>query len=357
MPNRPTLKTIAQIAGLSHVAVSKALRDAPDISGATKERVKKIAEELGYTPNLAARNLYLQRTGAIGMMVPAMGDNTAYDLIFNEVSMAAAEQGYCVMLGSSHRNVELEVRHCRMMVGNQVGALIAAPCTSNVSHIKAACGPTPVIFIGGRVEPEEDYALLCDYHHSGELAVEHLTGLGHRDIALLTYGPENHAVTQKEEGFTLAMERRGLAPPRRPHGPRGRRHPRRSGRGGAAAGGRAAPHRPLVRQRLHGHRGHQDAEVPRPVHPRPGVGDGPRRPVRRPLAQHGADHHPHPHGGDRAGGGESGHRPHRAPQAVPAPAGVPLHSGGPKQHRAGPRRRVSRSGPAKRGCHHWRDSV
>ncbi len=212
MPNRPTLKTIAQIAGLSHVAVSKALRDAPDISGATKERVKKIAEELGYTPNLAARNLYLQRTGAIGMMVPAMGDNTAYDLIFNEVSMAAAEQGYCVMLGSSHRNVELEVRHCRMMVGNQVGALIAAPCTSNVSHIKAACGPTPVIFIGGRVEPEEDYALLCDYHHSGELAVEHLTGLGHRDIALLTYGPENRAVTQKEEGFTLAMERRGLAP-------------------------------------------------------------------------------------------------------------------------------------------------
>ena len=212
MSNRPTLKTIAQIAGLSHVAVSKALRDAPDISAATKERVKKIADELGYTPNLAARNLYLQRTGAIGMMVPAMGDNTAYDLIFNRVSMAAAEQGYCVMLGSSHRSVDLEVRHFRMMVGNQVGALIIAPCTSDVSHIKAACGPTPVIFIGGKVEPDEDYAMLCDYHHSGELAVEHLTGLGHRDIALLTYGPENRTVTQKEEGFSLAMERRGLAP-------------------------------------------------------------------------------------------------------------------------------------------------
>ena len=212
MPNRPTLKTIAQIAGLSHVAVSKALRDAPDISAATKERVKKIAEELGYTPNLAARNLYLRRTGAIGMMVPSMGDNAAYDLIFNEISMAAAELGYCVMLGSSHRNVELETRHCRMMVGNQVGALIMAPCTSDVSHIKTACGPTPVIFIGGKVGPEENYALLCDYHHSGELAVGHLTALGHRDIALLTYGPESRSVTQKEEGFSLAMERRGLTP-------------------------------------------------------------------------------------------------------------------------------------------------
>ena len=212
MPNRPTLKTIGQIAGLSHVAVSKALRDAPDISAATKERVKKIAEEVGYTPNLAARNLYLQRTSAIGMVVPAMGENTAYGLIFNEISAAAAELGYCVMLGSSHRSVELEVRHCRMMVGNQVGAVVVAPCTSDISHIKAACGPTPAIFIGGKVGPEEEYALLCDYHHSGELAVEHLAGLGHRDIALLTYDPENRTVTQKEEGFSRAMERRGLIP-------------------------------------------------------------------------------------------------------------------------------------------------
>ena len=71
------------------VAVSKALRDAPDISAATKERVKKIAEEIGYTPNLAARNLYLQRTSTIGMVVPAMGENTAYDLIFNRCSTAS----------------------------------------------------------------------------------------------------------------------------------------------------------------------------------------------------------------------------------------------------------------------------
>lgn len=212
MPDRPTLKSIAQIAGLSHVAVSKALRDAPDISAATKERVRKIADELGYTPNVAARNLYLRRTSTIGMIVPAMGDNTAYDLIFNEVSAAAAARDFCVMLGSSHRSLQLEARHCAMMVGNQVGALIVASCTSDVSHIKAACGPTPVIFVGGKTALEEEYALLCDYRHSGTLAVNHLTGLGHRDIALLTYEPENRTILQKEEGFSAAMESRGLTP-------------------------------------------------------------------------------------------------------------------------------------------------
>ncbi len=212
MEKRPTLKTIGQLAGLSHVAVSKALRDAPDISEATKARVKKIAEELGYTPNLTARNLYLQRSGTIGMIVPAMGDSTAYDLIFNEVSAAAAARDFCVMLGSSHRSLQLEERHCRMMVGNQVGALIVASCTSDVSHIKAACGSTPVIFIGGKTDPGESRALLCDYRRSGELAAEHLTGLGPRDIVLLTYEPENLTILQKEEGFVQAMEGRGLVP-------------------------------------------------------------------------------------------------------------------------------------------------
>lgn len=198
--------------GLSRVAVSKALRDAPDISDATKERVKKLAAELGYTPNVIARNLYLQRTSTIGMVVPEMGSDTAYDLIFNEISAAAAALDYCVMLGSSHRSVQLEERHCRMMIGNQVGALIMASCTSDVSHIKAVCGSTPVIFIGGKTDPEEKYVLLCDYTHSGTLAVEHLTGLGHRDIVLLTYEPENRAILQKETGFSAAMEARGLTP-------------------------------------------------------------------------------------------------------------------------------------------------
>lgn len=212
MPNRPTLKTIAQLTGLSQVAVSKALRDAPDISDATKERVKNIAAELGYTPNVAARNLYLQRTSTIGMVVPEMGSDTAYDIIFNEISAAAAALDYCVMLGSSHRSIELEERHCRMMVGNQVGAVIMASSTSEVGHIKAACGSTPVIFIGGKTDPEEQYVLLCDYTHSGVLAVEHLTSLGHRDIVLLTYEPENRTILQKEAGFSAAMEAKGLAP-------------------------------------------------------------------------------------------------------------------------------------------------
>lgn len=213
MDKKPTIKTIAKLAGVSHVAVSKALRDAPDISILTKERIIQIAKDVGYTPNAAARSLSASRSCTIGMIVPSMGENTAYNAIFNEISINAAEQGYCVMLGSCHRDIELEKKHCKMMVENRVGALIVASCTSDVSHIKELCsGIVPVLFIGGKTSPLEDYALLCDYKYSATLAVEHLYSLGHRDIAFFSYGPDNLTIAQKEEGFAEEMQKLGLPP-------------------------------------------------------------------------------------------------------------------------------------------------
>lgn len=68
MEKKPTIKTIAKIAGVSHVTVSKALRDAPDISSQTKARIVQIATDIGYTPNAAARNLSTNNSGTIGMI-------------------------------------------------------------------------------------------------------------------------------------------------------------------------------------------------------------------------------------------------------------------------------------------------
>lgn len=211
MEQRPTIKTIAKLAGVSHVAVSRALRGCSDISSETVERILKIAHDVGYTPNAAARSLSSKRASTVGMIVPTLAENTAYSVIFNQVSMAAAEHGYSVMLGSSHRSLELERRHCRMMCENRVGVLIVASSSSDVSHIKDACnGLFPVIFIGGKTAPEENCSLRLDYKHSATLVVEYLYGLGHRDIALFTYEPENNTIRQKKEGFAYKMAEYGL---------------------------------------------------------------------------------------------------------------------------------------------------
>ena len=65
-----TLKEIAASLDLSVMAVSKALRDAPDISAGTKARVQAEARRRHYIPNRAAQNLRLRRSGLIGIVVP-----------------------------------------------------------------------------------------------------------------------------------------------------------------------------------------------------------------------------------------------------------------------------------------------
>ncbi len=210
---KPTIKTIAKLAGVSHVTVSRALRGYPDISAATTEKIRTIAQEIGYTPNAFARSLSTKRASSIGMIVPSMGADTIYNEVFQSVSRAAAEQGLSVLLGSCDRSIELEASFSRLMCENRVGAIIVASVSSDVSHIKRICeGLVPIIFTGGKTIDEEENCIAADYRHSGRIAVEHLYELGHRDIAFFVYHPDNQTIAQKTEGYKEAMEAHGLIP-------------------------------------------------------------------------------------------------------------------------------------------------
>jgi len=213
MNKKPTIKTIAEIAGVSHVTVSRALRGYPDISKATTNKIKQIAEEIGYTPNAFARSLSSKQSHTLGMIVPALGHDTAYNDVFNAISASAAAKGLSVLLGSCGRDVELEKSFCRNMCENRVGALIIAPISSEVAHIKEICKDTvPVIFLGGKIGIEEENCITIDYRHSAHVAVEHFYELGHKEIALFLYHPINRTITQKQEGYEEAMRKHGLIP-------------------------------------------------------------------------------------------------------------------------------------------------
>lgn len=210
---RPTIKDIAQLAGVSHVTVSQALRDFPSISDATKANIRRIADEIGYSPNLAARNLALKTPNTIGMIIPSLGTETAYNEIINHLSELAAKEQFCLLLGSCNRSLEMEAYYCKMMCENMVGALIVSSCSSDISHIKNICdNRVPVIYIGGKTGTSEDHYIFPDYYQSGQLAVTYLVELGHRDIALFLYHPDNDTIQAKLRGYTDAMKNHSLHP-------------------------------------------------------------------------------------------------------------------------------------------------
>ncbi|MBN1481387.1 LacI family transcriptional regulator [candidate division KSB1 bacterium] len=68
--NKVTLRDIANIMGMTPATISKALRDGNDISEETRQKVKKVAEEMGYRPNILARSLVQRRSFMLGVVVP-----------------------------------------------------------------------------------------------------------------------------------------------------------------------------------------------------------------------------------------------------------------------------------------------
>src|ERR1700722_6050020 len=124
MPVR--MKDIAQELGISIGTVSKVLRDHPDISEETRERVRTRMRELNYRPNLAARALVTGRTFSIGLIVPDLG------LFFGEVagglSRLLRKNSYSLMISSSNEGVEVENRAPAHLLARRVDALILASC-------------------------------------------------------------------------------------------------------------------------------------------------------------------------------------------------------------------------------------
>ncbi len=94
-----TLLDVARAAGVSKSTVSDALQGSGRVAAATRDRVRAVAEELGYRPNSAARRLRRSSTGAIGLHLPRTATRLDYymNLAFGAVERAQ-EEGFDVML-------------------------------------------------------------------------------------------------------------------------------------------------------------------------------------------------------------------------------------------------------------------
>ena len=88
---------IAARVGVSVMTVSKALRDRPDVSAATRARIKKVAQEMGYVPDSAALGLRLGTTKLFGLVIPAT-TNSIFARIVLAIEELAQEHGYDVLL-------------------------------------------------------------------------------------------------------------------------------------------------------------------------------------------------------------------------------------------------------------------
>lgn len=122
-PRQITLNDIAAKLNVSAVTISKALRGHPDISEETTKLVKKVANELGYSPNFMARNLSSRKSNTIGVVIPKIAHHF-FSSIIEHIYDYAFQHNYEIILTVSQENAERERKHIQTLLSMRVDGII-----------------------------------------------------------------------------------------------------------------------------------------------------------------------------------------------------------------------------------------
>jgi DNA-binding LacI/PurR family transcriptional regulator len=204
-----SIKDIALAANVSYSTVSRALNDSPRVKPETKEQIRRIATQMGYTPSAVARSLVTRRTHAIGVVV-----TTITDLFFAEVIHAIEETAlshrYSVILTNSGGKLDREMAAIQAMHEQRVDGiiLVSACCSQDLS-----VGPQfdiPIVIINNAHKEHVGYSIETDNLTAGREAAQHLMDLGHRRIAHIA-GPEREwDAVERQTGYEQALRACGL---------------------------------------------------------------------------------------------------------------------------------------------------
>lgn len=211
MSQRPSIKDIARIAGVSPSTVSRALADSPRVSLATRERIKAIARRLDYTPSLAARSLVMGSSPIIGVIAPTLSDPYIAS-VMKGLEEASHEAGYQRLVASTQGDGEREIAMVRLLLGHNVAGLVILSSRANGEYRKLISQiDVPVVFVNSLHAGDHIYNVATDNEYGGWLATSYLLGLGHQRIAYLAGPRRGRSHTARAAGYRRALETAGLS--------------------------------------------------------------------------------------------------------------------------------------------------
>jgi LacI family transcriptional regulator len=181
---RVTIKDVAAATGLSPAAVSYALRGV-QTSPETQERVRKAADELGYTGNAVARALARGSTGLVGMLSGSLEDLSEQRFI-EALGRELGRRDLHMVVVDARGEPERERMLARQLADQLVDGLIVSPLDPSAAAWGDIGDMLPIVTVGDALTGPTVGEVLFDNRAGVSLVLEHLHGLGHRRIAVLT---------------------------------------------------------------------------------------------------------------------------------------------------------------------------
>jgi DNA-binding LacI/PurR family transcriptional regulator len=176
-----SLKQLADHLGLSPATVSVVINRSPvaeTISPSTKSLILAAARKFNYRPNFFARSLRMQRSLTIGVLVPEVSDGYA-TTVLSGIEDDLLRAGYFYFVASHHHRTDLIEEYPRLFLDRAVDGIIAVD-TPWRHRLRV-----PVVTVSGHDCAPGNTNVVLDHELAADLALKHLAGLGHRDIAFI----------------------------------------------------------------------------------------------------------------------------------------------------------------------------
>lgn len=208
----PTIHDIARELKISASTVSRALNDNPRISLKTREKIKAIANSLGYRPNTLASNLRNKKSNTIGIVVPLINRHF-FSSVISGVEDIAYKAGYTVVISQSNDLASKEIEIVHSMFTNRVDGLIIsiAMQTETFDHLKLFRKKhIPLVFFDRAVPEIETDKIVVDDYAGGFMVTKHLIDQGYQRIGHLA-GPQNlMTYLYRKNGYLDALKQNGI---------------------------------------------------------------------------------------------------------------------------------------------------
>ena len=212
--NKPqiTIKDIARELNVSISTVSRALKNHPDISQATRDLVNNYAKEHNYKPNAMAANLRMHRSNTIGVIVPEIVHYFFMTILAGIVEVAH-ENGFNIIVCQSNESYEKEIQIVNSLIESRVSGVLASLSknTSQYEHYQDILdNEIPLVFFDRIcVELNTDRVVVDDYA-GAFAAVEHIIETGCKRIAFFSSPLHLEISKNRKSGYIDALSKHGL---------------------------------------------------------------------------------------------------------------------------------------------------
>ena len=211
--NHPVrLDDLAEALHVSKVTISKALRDHPDISVATTQKVKALAEKMGYMPNIMARTLSAHKSRTIGLVIPEIA-HIFFASIIEAIYDAAFEKNYEIVLTVSQEQEEREKKHILSLLSMRVDGLIVS-VTQQTNDLgifeKVNELGVPLLFIDRTPEMPNISSITVNDLEGAFNAIEYGIKKGYTKIAHIGGYRNINIGRDRYQGFVKAMNRHSI---------------------------------------------------------------------------------------------------------------------------------------------------